>query len=175
MPIKDLTGERFGRLVVIGDSNQRTKQGQVIWKCICDCGNYSLVSSSNLRGTKTMSCGCYAKEKAKSTNNARTKDYNLDLVRKRKKTDFKENTSLSGISEKKMLSTNKSGVRGVYWDKSKKRWVAKIEFQGVSRTLGYFIDKQDAIDARKEAEEKYFKPILDKYKKTDSAANETSQ
>ena len=34
---KDLTGMRFGRLVVIGIDEDRTKDGKVYWLCRCDC------------------------------------------------------------------------------------------------------------------------------------------
>lgn len=35
---KDLTGQRFGRLVCLEPSNQRDKQGGTQWICKCDCG-----------------------------------------------------------------------------------------------------------------------------------------
>ena len=37
----DLTGQRFGKLTVIEKSG--TKNGSVLWKCECDCGNYTEV------------------------------------------------------------------------------------------------------------------------------------
>jgi hypothetical protein len=49
-------------------------------------------------------------------------------------------------------SNNTSGVVGVYWYKSRRKWMALINVGGVSRSLGYFREKQDAIDARKTAE-----------------------
>lgn len=58
----DLTGQRFGRLTVIERSGKVTKGRSVYWKCICDCGNETIVSSDNLRKRKTKSCGCLHKE-----------------------------------------------------------------------------------------------------------------
>lgn len=60
----DLTGQRFGRLVVICECG-RTKRGQVLWKCRCDCGNECVVEGYNLRKRKrpTRSCGCLRREK----------------------------------------------------------------------------------------------------------------
>lgn len=60
--IIDLTGQRFGRLVVI-ECAGRTKQRNGLWRCKCDCGTIVLASQSNLnKGTKewggTKSCGC---------------------------------------------------------------------------------------------------------------------
>jgi len=51
---------------------------------------------------------------------------------------------------------NTSGFKGVYWDKSKKEWRALIIVNGKRKHLGNFINKEDAIQAREEAEIKYF-------------------
>lgn len=58
---KDITGQRFGRLIAVSRSGA-TKQGSVIWLCVCDCGNQKNVSSAAL-SQKTKSCGCLAREK----------------------------------------------------------------------------------------------------------------
>jgi len=52
-----LIGQRFGRLVVIGQE-ESTEKGRRRWVCRCDCGNTCTVSSSNLTGGRTTSCGC---------------------------------------------------------------------------------------------------------------------
>lgn len=56
----DLTGQRFGRLVVIEETDKRANKS-VVWKCKCDCGNEYEVSSKNLRTGSTKSCGCWKK------------------------------------------------------------------------------------------------------------------
>ena len=55
-----LEGKRFGKLLVIQDSGKRESRGGVLWECQCDCGNITLVSTSNLTRKKeaTISCGC---------------------------------------------------------------------------------------------------------------------
>lgn len=58
---KDLTGERFGRLVVVGLS-KKTKDGSTTWDCLCDCGNHCVVRTSSLTRGKTKSCGCILEE-----------------------------------------------------------------------------------------------------------------
>jgi len=60
--IKDITGQRFGRLVVIEIAG-RSKSQNVKWRCKCDCGNECIVNGSYLRGGHTQSCGCLKKEK----------------------------------------------------------------------------------------------------------------
>lgn len=61
----DLTGMRFGKLTVVEDSGKRTKNGTVVWKCVCDCGNTAFVSANNLKskGHPTISCGCERKKR----------------------------------------------------------------------------------------------------------------
>ena len=57
----DLTGKRYGRLVVkefLGFKNHSS-----LWLCECDCGNTSVVYYSNLKRDNTKSCGCIFKEK----------------------------------------------------------------------------------------------------------------
>lgn len=54
-------------------------------------------------------------------------------------------------------SNNKSsGHTGVSWNKRENKWRSYIKINGYQKHLGYFIDKDDAIKARKDAEEKYF-------------------
>ena len=53
----DLTGKRFGRLVVIEPTKER-KNESVVWRCRCDCGKYTNVITSNLTKGNTKSCGC---------------------------------------------------------------------------------------------------------------------
>lgn len=68
MPVKDLTGQRFGRLVVIErGENHKSPSGlqQVRWLCQCDCGNQTLVHARSLTSGTTLSCGCYNKDKNK--------------------------------------------------------------------------------------------------------------
>ena len=55
---KDLTGQRFGRLVVLYEDPIRAKAGGVQWVCQCDCGNKVTVRSSCLLQGYTKSCGC---------------------------------------------------------------------------------------------------------------------
>lgn len=55
--IKDLTGQRFGRLTVLSKTDRRVN-GRVVWHCRCACGNEIDVVSSYLIGGDTRSCGC---------------------------------------------------------------------------------------------------------------------
>ncbi|MCH2763707.1 AP2 domain-containing protein, partial [Listeria monocytogenes] len=61
---------------------------------------------------------------------------------------------------------------GVCYDKNRKKWVRKNNFQGKNINLGRFIRFEDAVKARKNAEEIYFKPILKKYENRGCRKNE---
>lgn len=60
----DLTGKRFGRLVVVKFTGKR-RGTNALWKCVCDCGNTAIVVSSELQRGRTRSCGCLHREVAK--------------------------------------------------------------------------------------------------------------
>ena len=60
MKLVDLTGQRFGRLVVLRRAENIGRQ--TAWLCKCDCGNEKTVPMWNLRSGQTISCGCYADE-----------------------------------------------------------------------------------------------------------------
>lgn len=51
---------------------------------------------------------------------------------------------------------NKSGVTGVAWDKSRSKWIASLMVNGISVLQKRYDDIEDAIVARKEAENKYW-------------------
>lgn len=57
----DLTGQRFGKLVVERRAPNNTPSGRPQWICQCDCGKTTIVSGHNLREGKTKSCGCAKK------------------------------------------------------------------------------------------------------------------
>jgi len=52
---------------------------------------------------------------------------------------------------------NTSGITGIYWDKSHKKWESSIKYKYKKIFLGYFNNKYDAIFSRNKAENKYFK------------------
>jgi hypothetical protein len=58
----------------------------------------------------------------------------------------------------KLNKNNKSGVKGVRYCKGK--WIAYIFFNYKSIYLGTYDNKLDAVKARKEAEDIYFKPLF---------------
>lgn len=62
--MKDETGNRYGRLVVI-EKHHQDSRGEWYWLCKCDCGNDKIVSGNKLRCGNTKSCGCLQYEHRK--------------------------------------------------------------------------------------------------------------
>lgn len=58
----DLSGQRFGRIVVCDIAERGSAGVAVKWRCICDCGGVSVVASNNLKKGHAQSCGCFARE-----------------------------------------------------------------------------------------------------------------
>jgi hypothetical protein len=66
MPLKDIAGMRFGRLVVQSLDRERTTaaKGTAYWTCACDCGGHTVACGAGLRSGKWRSCGCLCAEAA---------------------------------------------------------------------------------------------------------------
>ena len=70
---KDLTGQPFGRLVVIREYG-RDKNGAVLWLCRClgkngdDCGKEVVATTGHLRSGSVQSCGCLKRERLSERN-----------------------------------------------------------------------------------------------------------
>lgn len=61
----DMTGQRFGRLLVLENVESKTQPNgkkRSMWKCKCDCGNIKIIGGTNLRKGDIVSCGCYRAE-----------------------------------------------------------------------------------------------------------------
>ena len=59
MKLIDLTGKRFGSLVVIKRHYSAScPKHRVMWLCQCDCGNVKAIEGSKLRGGVAKTCGC---------------------------------------------------------------------------------------------------------------------
>ena len=61
----NLTGKRFGKLVVIKTAG-KTKNGAYLWQCKCDCGNEIIANVGNLKNGHTKSCGCLRVDRCKT-------------------------------------------------------------------------------------------------------------
>lgn len=143
----EMVGKKFYELKVEKEAG-RNRWGQAMWECRCSCGNTCVVSGGDLRSGNTKSCGCLNLKRAKRTILAQTVGH----------------SNPAKICSDKSHKLNTSGTKGVCPTKNGK-WRAAIGVEGKYLYLGTFSDINDAIRARKAAEEKYYKPIREAYKK----------
>lgn len=75
MEIREMVGERFGRLIVV--SAAKSKHKRSYWNCQCDCGRLCLAMGKYLRQGKKRSCGCLKREQAQINQKAMSESNNL--------------------------------------------------------------------------------------------------
>lgn len=143
----DMTGQKAGMLTFI--EPLRKENGKVIWKCQCDCGNYCERTVAKAKQVGT--CGKHRTEIARKT-----------LSENTKKRKMVENTCIDSLQQK-LSKNNKSGIKGVHWDKTKCKWVAQIMLKGKNYNLGSYDRKEVAAKVRAEAEKELFGKIIEKY------------
>lgn len=95
-PLINLMDKKFHFLTVIDGPELRKESNGFnlsYWKCKCDCGEFTWVSVSSLKSSKTKSCGCYNKQRIKETHTkhgqSKTPLYSVWLGMKRR--CYKEN------------------------------------------------------------------------------------
>ncbi|MCL2321750.1 MAG: AP2 domain-containing protein [Oscillospiraceae bacterium] len=140
---KDLTGQRFGKLIAIRPIEKRIKS-IVIWECKCDCGNVAEVLSVNLIRGSTKSCGCSRHDVLVE------RSKNVDL---KKQFGLIDNTSVSIIKSEKLPVNSKTGHKGVSYNKRKCKYEAYISFKKKRYHLGYFNTLEEAVEVRERAKE----------------------
>ena len=149
-PFKDLSGQTFGYLYVIEPTPKRQGSSR-IFRCRClNCGKIVELPSRTIAHSQQVSCGCI-------------KNRNLTTKPIADKLGQVDGTNVSRISSDKAQRNNTTGVRGVSCGKNGK-YTAYIQFKGVQYRLYYGTDKDKAIAARKEAEQRLFGEFLSWYK-----------
>lgn len=151
---KDLANERFGKLVALQCVGVSKNNGY-IWSCKCDCGNYKNIPTGNLISGTSLSCGCLQKDKARQNVKKAFETF--------KDKNLVENTNISFLKLEKPIKSNTSKVTGVSFNISSQMWVAYIGFKKKRYHLGFYKNKEEAILARKKAEENIHKKFLDWY------------
>lgn len=56
MAVKDILGQRFGKLLVT--ERHGSTKGTTTWLCVCECGNTRIIAGTGLRAGRRKSCGC---------------------------------------------------------------------------------------------------------------------
>ena len=83
---KDLTNQRFGKLLALEPTENRDCGRCVIWKCKCDCGNIHYVSSKSLLSGSTQSCGCLTQSHG---------EFQIETLLKQNNIEYKKEYSVS--------------------------------------------------------------------------------
>ena len=144
---KNTVGQRFGNLIVL----EELGNGRVL--CQCDCGKRKNINKGHLLNGDITSCGCVQKSRPA----------------KAKEPFLVNNTYIATIRSGKPSKRSTTGIKGVYWSKTKNKYQAAIRCQGINHELGYFNSLAEAVAARLEAEEIYFKPLIDDFNKNKGA------
>lgn len=149
----EMVGERFGKLVVLSPIkvNKVTQ-----WLCICDCGEKTIVTKGNLLLNHTRSCGCLRKQ---------------PLRIEQARICF-SGTNIEKIKTITPYKNSKTGCRGVLYRKDIHKYAVSIRLRGKLMHLGFFVKLTEAIEARRTAEEKYYKPIIELYKRQQEESSE---
>ncbi len=129
----DLQGQTFGYLTAIAPTDKRNRR-DIVWKCICKCGNEIEVPATLLASGNTTSCGCL----------------NIEILKYANR--YVEGTSLRQSLDDNPVSTRSaSGYTGVVPKRDK--WQAMITYKGKHYSLGTYTNIEDAIKARARAKE----------------------
>lgn len=144
----DIQNQRFGKLTALRPTESRDAKGTVVWHCRCDCGKEVDIPYNNLLYTNLVSCGCRRQEHAAELKNHLTRV---------------ANTSLDSVKSKKVPKNSTTGHRGVYFIRGK--YVAKINFQKKAYYLGAYDRIEEAIEARRAAEEQLFESTASFYER----------
>jgi len=72
---KNVTGQRFGRIVALHPTYKRSSNGSIIWNCKCDCGNLVAIALDSLVSGNTRSCGCLVNDTSRRIGQKNAKDY----------------------------------------------------------------------------------------------------
>lgn len=125
------------------------------WLCRCDCGRERVVKTANLRSGCTKNCGCVNGFSPPPDGGPY---YRGEIGRA--SLTYIDGTCVEMLQAKTVRKNNTSGVPGVDWCSSKGLWRAMICFKGKRYYLGSYHRFEDAVKARKRAEEELHDKFL---------------
>ena len=133
--IDNYIGKKFNHLTLIKNLNKINKDNSKMALFRCDCGNIKELVFTQVLNGEVKTCGCKQGYLSKTSRKKQQKTI-LEF--------YKNNT----------MKNNKTGHTGIILINNKYR--VRIQKNGKSHHIGYFNTLDDAIKARKKAEEKYF-------------------
>ncbi|MEK2534372.1 hypothetical protein WN873_02115 [Tetragenococcus halophilus] len=152
---QEIIGKQFGRLTVTGWT--KGKKNRTVYTCDCACGNKTTVGYNELVTGKKSSCGCLRKDEAIK----RIEQTYEPMYKKQKEAQI--DGTIAYELDAKVSKNSKTGINGVS-KTNKGKYRAYINLARKQYHLGIFETLEEAKQARKEAEKKFYEPILKKYK-----------
>lgn len=146
----DLTGKVFGQLTVLGRSDKRGARGArttPLWECRCSCGEITYKGTDTLTNPDRSMCRRCAELYAAASARAGA--------------GYVEGTQLSKLRVDDAPIDSITGVRGVTYDAKKNLYRARIKFRRKTYSLGCYTNLEDAVKARRRAEEDIFGKFLE--------------
>ena len=156
----EIEGQRFSSLTAVRRTDKK-RGSSYLWECRCDCGNTVYVTANSLLSGNTKSCGCIRKNNMKEMHEKKgiITDH-ITLV---------DGTCIEKLESQGLRSDNSSGYRGVHARGG--RWIASIGFKKKNYYLGIYSRLEDAIQARKDAEDRLYGEFLKWYYENHPGAN----
>ena len=84
---KDITNQRFGKLIALRKLEQKNKT-TYLWECQCDCGNICIKDGEYLRNGDTQSCGCDSSSHGELKIQQILSDNNIEYTKEKTFEDF---------------------------------------------------------------------------------------
>ena len=152
--MQNVIGKTFGELRVVAPAERK---GYVT--CQCRCGRIKDIRLGSLTkvDAPTRSCGCIQRKIASRIGSETVRRNAARQIR----TNKQYNTNFQVIEREKPPKNNTSGVKGVSWNSDRGKWEAYISVHGKRIGLGKYNEFNEAVNARKTAENTYFKPLIE--------------
>ena len=137
--IDNYIGKKFNHLTLIKNLNKVNKDNSKIALFKCDCGNIKELVFTQVLNNEIKTCGC---EQGYLSNDSKKK----------------KQISLINFYKNKTMKNNRTGYTGISFVNGKYR--VRIQINKKSKHIGYFDNLDKAIEARKQAEGKYFSTLI---------------
>jgi hypothetical protein len=141
----DLTGQRFGKLIVLNLASTSTPSGERMWNCVCDCGNYKTVQRKHLRSGFTKTCGCGAHPQNKENKSWKgyeeiSKDFYSNIKRGAESRNIEFDITIEDLWELFLQQDRKCALSGleITFSKIRKDTLGKtISLDRIDSSKGY--------------------------------------
>ena len=153
LTIKARAGERYGSLIALRPMNKMglAKERYVIfWLCRCDCGREIVVSDKALQNGSIRSCGCIEGSVSLNVLVGNPKDSCWK--------EFPQDFIVGPVYGRKTSRISFADAVGI--QRRGRKYIATLELDGANVELGAYTTVDDAVEARRNAQEMYVRHVL---------------